>query len=115
MDKLQYRNIELYYFVEHEEGNNEDMDNALSWEMELKYLSTYELDLFRKKFADLPNYPEMSQSYILNLSEGNKYNELKLKIQNALNDYSSFNLDTFLIAISFKFSFISLTNSKLLC
>ena len=68
-NKLRYRNIDLYYFVEHEEGNNEDMDNALSWEMELKYLSTYELDLFRKKFADLPNYPEMSQSYILNLSE----------------------------------------------
>ena len=84
-NKLRYRNIDLYYFVEHEEGNNEDMDNALSWEMELKYLSTYELDLFRKKFADLPNYPEMSQSYILNLSE-NSYKS-KSEDNDSLQEY----------------------------
>ena len=84
-NKLQYRNIELYYFVEHED-NNEDMDNALSWEMELKYLSTYELDLYTKKFADVPNLLEMSQSYRLNLSE----NSRKSKLNDENNNYNEY-------------------------
>ncbi len=84
-NKLQYRNIELYYFVEHED-NNEDMDNALSWEMELKYLSTYELDLYSKKFADVPNLSEISQSYRLNLSE----NSRKSKLNEDNNNYNEY-------------------------
>ena len=85
-NKLRYRNIDLYYFVEHEEENNEDMDNALSWEMELKYLSTYELDLYTKKFADVPNLLEMSQSYRLNLSE----NSRKSKLNDENNNYNEY-------------------------
>ena len=84
-NKLQYRNIELYYFVEHED-NNEDMDNALSWEMELKYLSTYELDLYTKKFADVPNLSQISQSYRLNLSE----NSRKSKLNEDNNNYNEY-------------------------
>ena len=47
-------------------------------------------DFIKEQIEDIK---QLQIDYIINLSEGNKYNELKLKIQNALNDYSSFNLD----------------------
>ena len=48
-------------------------------------------DFIKEQIEDIK---QLQIDYILNLSEGNKYNELKNKIQNALNDYTSFNLET---------------------
>ena len=48
-------------------------------------------DFIKEQIEDIK---QLQIDYILNLSEGNKYNELKIKIQNALNDYTSFNLET---------------------
>lgn len=78
--RLNYRNIELYFFVEHSEnGDNEDMDNAISMDMELKYLSTFELDLYFKKFPDMPDYlMSYSQSYRINLNNNTNVRKSRL-------------------------------------
>ena len=78
--RLNYRNKELYFFVEHSESNdNEDMDNAINMDMELKYLSTYELDLYFKKFPDMPDYLlSYSQSYRINLNNGSNIRKSRI-------------------------------------
>jgi hypothetical protein len=46
--KITYKNFDLYYFVEHTESTKddvEDMDNAINLDTQLKYLSSYELDV----------------------------------------------------------------------
>ena len=49
------KHSEFYYFVEHAEGReNENMDDAINPDLEVKYLSPYILDLYKKKFADVP-------------------------------------------------------------
>ena len=47
-------------------------------------------DFIKEQIEDIK---QLEIDFIINLSESNKYNELKIKIQNALNDYSSFNLE----------------------
>ena len=51
-DFLVYKNIDLYYFVEHK--GNDDIDNAINIDTNIKYLSYFELDLYIKKFPDAP-------------------------------------------------------------
>ena len=48
-------------------------------------------DFIKEQIEDIKQF-EIDN--IISLSEGNKYNELKLKIQNTLNDYSTINIDT---------------------
>ncbi len=45
--KINYKNFELYYFVEHVEDKDEieDMDNAINMETCLKFLNSFELDV----------------------------------------------------------------------
>jgi hypothetical protein len=46
--KINFRNYELYYFVEHVEQSKEeleDMDNAINMETPLKFLNNFELDV----------------------------------------------------------------------
>jgi hypothetical protein len=50
-DILQYKNYDLYYFVEHK--GSKEIDNAINLETNIKYLPSYELDLFYKNFPDL--------------------------------------------------------------
>ena len=47
-------------------------------------------DYIKEQIEDIK---QLEIDFIINLSENNKYNELKIKIQNALNDYTSFNLE----------------------
>ena len=66
------KNSEFYYFVEHAEGReNENMDDAINPDLEVKYLSPYILDLYKKKFADVPNVSRIS-SYAINLNDNKK-------------------------------------------
>ena len=66
------KNSEYYYFVEHSEGrDNENMDDAINPDLEVKYLSPYILDLYKKKFADVPNINRIS-SYSINLNDDKK-------------------------------------------
>jgi hypothetical protein len=66
------KNSEYYYFVEHSDGrDNENMDDAINPDLEVKYLSPYILDLYKKKFADIPNVNRIS-SYSLNLNDEKK-------------------------------------------
>ena len=68
------KNSEYYYFVEHSEGrDNENMDDAINPDLEVKYLSPYILDLYKKKFADVPNINRIS-SYSINLNDDKKDN-----------------------------------------
>ena len=47
-------------------------------------------DFIKEQIEDIK---QLQIDYIINLSEGNKYNELKLRIENTLNEYTSFNLE----------------------
>ena len=47
-------------------------------------------DFIKEQIEDIK---QLQIDYIINLSEGNKYNELKMKLQSTLSDYTSFNLD----------------------
>lgn len=47
-NKINYRNFDLYYFIEHADSQKEDlddMDNAIGMETQLKFLNNYELDV----------------------------------------------------------------------
>jgi hypothetical protein len=46
-EKISHKNLELYFFVEHNENSKEDeeMDNAINIETQLKYLHNFELDV----------------------------------------------------------------------
>ena len=71
------KNSEFYYFVEHSEGrDNENMDDAINPDLEVKYLSPYILDLYKKKFADVPIINRIS-SYAINLDDNKKENTNK--------------------------------------
>ncbi len=43
--KINYKNFELYYFVEHSDKDEEDIDNAINFETQLKFLNNFELDV----------------------------------------------------------------------
>ena len=71
------KNSEYYYFVEHAEGReNENMDEAINPDLEVKYLSPYILDLYKKKFADVHNVNRIS-SYSINLNDDKNDNSNK--------------------------------------
>ena len=84
-DNIKDKNWEYYYFVEHSEDNdNENMDLAISPNLEVKYLYPYIFDLYKKKFADVPNINKKN-NFSINFSE-NK-NEIQEKKQEyVLND-----------------------------
>lgn len=47
-NRINYKNFDLYFFVEHSENSNQDnddMDNAINLDSQLKYLNQYELDV----------------------------------------------------------------------
>ena len=73
------KNSEYYYFVEHAEGReNEDMNKAINPDLEVKYLSPYILDLYKKKFFDVP-FIKRINSYSLNLNDDRKETNSKNK------------------------------------
>ena len=84
-DNIKDKNWEYYYFVEHSKDNdNENMDLAISPNLEVKYLYPYIFDLYKKKFADVPNINKKN-NFSINFSE-NK-NEIQEKKQEyVLND-----------------------------
>ena len=54
-DLLKYKNIDLYYFVEHSETvKKDDIDNALNLDITMNLLPCLELDLNFKKLPDVP-------------------------------------------------------------
>jgi hypothetical protein len=87
--RLTYKNLELYYFVEHNDSSdNEEMDNAIRTEMLLKYLTTYELDLYFKKFPDMPDYLfSFSQTNRINLTETNTNRKSKLNDDDNIREF----------------------------
>ena len=73
------KNSEYYYFVEHADGReNEDMNKAINPDLEVKYLYPYILDLYKKKFYDVPCINRIN-SYSLNLNDDRKENYNKNK------------------------------------
>ena len=49
-NKINYRNLDLYYFIEHSENYKDDlddMDNAINMETQLKFLNNYEIDVIK--------------------------------------------------------------------
>ena len=95
-DNIKEKNSEFYYFVEHsEENDNENMDEAIYPDLEIKYLYPYILDLYKKKFADVPNISrknnfgldldekkndttEKKQDYVLNDATAGVYQEFSV-------------------------------------
>ena len=59
-DLLTIKNVDLYYFVEHS-NKEEDMDNCINIDTNVKYLNTCEIDLYYKKFPDVPESVSYSQ------------------------------------------------------
>ena len=76
-DFLIYKNIDLYYFVEHK--GNDDIDNAINIDTNIKYLSNFELDLYIKKF---PDAPETMNIYNNNNNMNNLYNRRNQEQEN---------------------------------
>ena len=73
-DILQYKNIDLYYFVEHK--GSKEMDNAINLETNIKYLPSYELDLFYKNIPDL-NEAMGAYNKGMMINSGNDKNAVK--------------------------------------
>ena len=49
-ENIKEKNSEYYYFVEHSDDNdNENMDEAINPDLEVKFLFPYILDLYKKK------------------------------------------------------------------
>ena len=79
------------------------LDNNILNDEAYKFLKYWEYDkdkeiktinnLYDFAKEQIEDIKQMEIDSIMNLSEGNKYGELKIKIQNTLNDYSSFNID----------------------
>jgi len=47
-NKLHFKNFEFYYFAEHKDNyfeENEDLDNEINIDTQLKFLNVYELDV----------------------------------------------------------------------
>ena len=102
-DYIKEKNSEYYYFVEHSDDNdNENMDEAINPDLEVKYLHPYILDLYKKKFADVPNVSkkhkvgfnfseekneviEKKQDYVLNDTTAGVYQEFTVIKINAHN------------------------------
>ena len=59
-EMLTIKNVDLYYFVEHSD-KEEDMDNCINIDTNVKYLNTCEIDLYYKKFPDVPESVSYSQ------------------------------------------------------
>ena len=72
--RFEHRNMDFYYFVDHCDGReNENMDDALNNDLEIKYLPSYELDLYNKKFFDMPVKKNLANNnYQLNFTEEKK-------------------------------------------
>ena len=95
-ENIKEKNSEYYYFVEHSEYNdNENMDEAINPDLEVKFLYPYILDLYKKKFADVPNISrnnnfamdfgekkeeiiEKKQDYVLNDTTAGVYQEFSV-------------------------------------
>jgi hypothetical protein len=43
---INYKNFEFYYFVDHSEKEEEDIDNEINKDTQLKFLNNYELDVY---------------------------------------------------------------------
>ena len=81
-----------------------ELDNKILNDEAYKFLKYWEYDkdkeiktinnLYDFIKEQIEDIKQLEIDNIINLSEGNKYNELKLKIQNTLNDYSTINIDT---------------------
>ena len=84
-DNIKEKNSEYYYFVEHSGDNdNENMDEAINPDLEVKYLHPYILDLYKKKFADVPN---VSKKHKVGFNFSEEKNEVVDKKQDyVLND-----------------------------
>ena len=82
----------------------DELDNKILKNEAYKFLKYWEYDKNREIKTinnlydfikeQLEDIKQIEIDCIINLSEGNKYDELKIKLQNALNDYTSFNLNT---------------------
>ena len=103
LDKIYYKNIDLYYFLEHSEKNflindeeiddnyinlklyNNRMDKELNMDYKCKYLNEkYEIDLLYKNFWDLPqrNYKQINQLNNSIKKSPNNNTLIKYKTQN---------------------------------
>lgn len=62
--KIKYKNIDLYYFIEHcDSYDNDDMNNELSLNLCVDRLESFELDLYFKKFEDISEYLQPYSRY----------------------------------------------------
>ena len=84
---IKEKNSEYYYFVEHSEYNdNENMDEAINPDLEVKYLFPFMLDLYKKKFADVPNSSRKNKNKSLLNFDENKNEIVEKKQDYVLND-----------------------------
>ena len=80
-----------------------ELDNKILNDEAYKFLKYWEYDkdkeiktinnLYDFIKEQIEDIKQLQIDNIISLSEGNKYNELKLKIKNALNDYTNFNIN----------------------
>lgn len=73
-NKINYRNLDLYYFIEHSENYKDDlddMDNAINMETQLKFLNNFEIDLYFKKFPDAPESNSLITSFSVPVKDNN--------------------------------------------
>ena len=54
-DLLKFKNIDLYYFVSHNDEKEDDLDNALNLDTIIRMLPSLELDLKVKNLPDVPD------------------------------------------------------------
>ena len=80
-----------------------ELDNKILNDEAYKFLKYWDYDkdkeikainnLYEYIKGQIEDIKQLEIDNIINLSEGNKYNELKLRIENTLNDYTTFNLE----------------------
>ena len=99
--------IKLSEYSSHIKKNLKDfaneLDNKILNDEAYKFLKYWDYDKDReiKTINNLYEYikeqiediKQLEIDNIINLSEGNKYNDLKLRLENTLNEYTSFNLE----------------------
>ena len=54
-DLLKFKNIDLYYFVSHNDEKEDDLDNALNLDTIIRMFPSLELDLKVKNLPDVPD------------------------------------------------------------
>jgi hypothetical protein len=62
---INYKNFEYYYFVDHNDKEEDDIDNAINIDTQLKFLNNFELDVKYSNPALLQKVPRCPRIKII--------------------------------------------------